>query len=65
MKTIKLDQEKLLGFKILPQTPKVGGKPGEVKTSVAIKGKIGGKVGDKPSAKLGSKIGAKVGSKGS
>ena len=52
MKKINLDQDKLLGFKILPKTPKVGSKPERGKTLMA-------KVG----LKLGGKIGGKIGSK--
>lgn len=58
---IKLDQGKLLGFKILPQTPKIGRKPPPGISAGTTNGeKIGGKLG----VKLGVKLGAKVGGKG-
>jgi len=63
VKKIKLDQGKLLGFKILQQTPKIGSKPGGATSETAIQSKIGGKIGVKPDSRLGAKIGAKVGFK--
>jgi hypothetical protein len=64
VKKIKLDQSKLLGFKILQQTPKVGGKPDLVSNGSTLKGKIGEKLGTKPlPGPLGTKIGVKVGIK--
>jgi hypothetical protein len=59
VKKIKLDQDKLLGFKILPQTPKIGDKPMGATAGTTIKGKVGGKIGTKPFGKLGSKVGGK------
>lgn len=56
MKKIKLDQGKLLGFRILPQTPKVGRKP-----PPGITVGLGGKIGEKVGFKLGAKIGGKPG----
>ena len=68
MKNIKLDQSKLLGFKILQQTPKVGGKPDFISDGSTLKGKIGEKLGRKPlpsplGAKIGDKLGNRLGAK--
>ena len=59
MKKIKLDQDKLLGFKILQQTPKIGDKQRGATSENTIKSKIGVKVGEKPDSRLGAKIGLK------
>jgi len=47
VKKIKLDQGKLLGFKILRQTPKIGNKPAPG-TTTKLGAKLGAKVGVKP-----------------
>ena len=47
LKTIKLDQAKLLGFKILQQTPESAEKQDKVNKGKMIKEKIGGKIGGK------------------
>ena len=48
MKKIKLDQAKLLGFRILQQAPEVGRKRKENSAVTTISGKIGEKPGAKP-----------------
>ena len=55
MKKIKLDPARLLGFRILRQTPKIGDKTRGTDTGTAIKGKIGGKLGGKIGGKIGRK----------
>ena len=62
MKKIKLDQDKLLGFRILQQTPKIGRKRNDNIAATTISGKIGAKPGVKPSSRLGAKLGIKPGS---
>ena len=47
MKKIKLDPARLLGLRILRQTPRIGEKTPGTDTGTAIKGKIGGKIGGK------------------
>ena len=63
MKKIKLDQDKLLGFKILQQTPKIGDKPVIKSAGNTLRVKIGAKPGVKPWTKPSGMLGAKVGRK--
>ena len=62
MKKIKLDQDKLLGFRILQQTPKIGGKRKDNIAATMLCGKIGAKPSIKPGSRLGAKLGIKPGS---
>ena len=63
VKNIKLDQHKLLGFKILQQTPKIGDKPVIKSAGKTLRVKIGAKPGVKPWTKPSGMPGAKIGRK--
>ena len=47
MKRVQLDQSKLLGFKILPPMPKIGGGKVQKENGIKIRSKIGLKVDTK------------------